>query len=83
MQQDLEFAARLYRAIAILLSTRLQQMMSQLGRSTVILSKPQLREALIVFALHDSDIEWLVAAGLQEIAANKHCPATWMWEGDL
>jgi bacteriocin-type transport-associated protein len=72
MQQDLEFAAHLYRAIAILLSTRLHQMMAQVGRSTVILSKPQLREALIVFAeLHDSDIEWLVAAGrVQEIAAD-------------
>ena len=46
--------------------------MNQLGRSTVVLSQPQLREALIIFAeLHDSDIEWLIAAGrVQQIAAD-------------
>ncbi len=71
LQQDLDFAAHLYRASAVLLANRLEQMMSQLGRSTVILSKPQLREALIIFAeLHDSDIDWLIAAGrVQQVAA--------------
>ncbi|MBF2063079.1 MAG: cyclic nucleotide-binding domain-containing protein [Calothrix sp. C42_A2020_038] len=64
LQQDLNFAAHLYRAFAVILADRLQQMMQELGHSTVILSKPQLREALIVFAeLHDSDIDWLIAAG--------------------
>lgn len=64
LQQDLGFAAHLYRASAVLLANRLEQMMNQLGRSTVVLSQPQLREALIVFAqLHDSDIDWLIAAG--------------------
>jgi bacteriocin-type transport-associated protein len=64
LHQDLEFAAHLYRAFAVMLANRLQQMMRELGRSTTVLSKPQLREALIIFGeLHDSDIDWLIAAG--------------------
>ena len=47
-------------------------MINQLWRSTVVLSQPQLRKALIVFAqLHDSDIDWLIAAGrVQQLAAD-------------
>ncbi|BAZ09207.1 cyclic nucleotide-binding protein [Calothrix sp. NIES-4071] len=64
LHQDLNFAAHLYRAFAVMLANRLQQMMQELGRSTLVLSKPQLREALIIFSeLHDSDIDWLIAAG--------------------
>ena len=71
LQQDLSFAAHLYRASAVLLANRLEQMIDQLGHSTVVLSQPVLREALIIFAqLDDSDIEWLIAAGrVQQIAA--------------
>lgn len=71
LEQDPSFAAHLYRASAVLLAKRLEQMMSHFGRSTVVLSQPQLREALIVFAeLHDSDIDWLIAAGrVHQIAA--------------
>ncbi|GAB1542653.1 hypothetical protein NUACC21_53270 [Scytonema sp. NUACC21] len=72
LQQDLSFAAHLYRASAVLLANRLEQMIHQLGHSTVVLSQPQLREALIVFAeLDDSDIDWLIAAGrVQQLTAN-------------
>jgi bacteriocin-type transport-associated protein len=64
LQQDLNFAAHLYRAFAVMLANRLQKMIQELGRSTIVLSKPQLREALIVFSeLDDSDIDWLIAAG--------------------
>lgn len=64
LNQDLSFAAHLHRAIAVLLAHRLEQMMHAVGRSTVVMSQPQLREALIVFAeLQDSDIDWLIAAG--------------------
>ena len=64
LQQDLSFAAHLYRANAVLLAHRLELLMQQLGRSTVVLSQPQLREALIIFAeLNDNDIDWLIAAG--------------------
>lgn len=71
LEQDTSFAAHLYRASAVLLANRLEQMMHHLGRSTVVLSQPELREALIVFAeLHDSDIDWLIAAGrVHQIAA--------------
>lgn len=71
LEQDPSFAAHLYRASAVLLAHRLEQMINQLGRSTVVLSQPQLREALIVFAeLQDSDIDWLIAAGrVHQVAA--------------
>ncbi|BAY50285.1 cyclic nucleotide-binding protein (plasmid) [Scytonema sp. HK-05] len=71
LQQDVSFAAHLYRASAILLAKRVEQIFSQLGHSTVVLSQPQLREILFVFAeLRDSDIDWLVAVGnVDRIAA--------------
>ncbi|MBW4506300.1 MAG: cyclic nucleotide-binding domain-containing protein [Scytonematopsis contorta HA4267-MV1] len=72
LQQDLSFAAHLYRASAVLLAHRLEQMMRQLGNSTVVLSQSQLREALIIFAeLDDSDIDWLIAVGrVEQFATN-------------
>ncbi|MBD2209645.1 cyclic nucleotide-binding domain-containing protein [Calothrix sp. FACHB-156] len=72
LEQDLSFAAHLYRASAVLLANRLEQMINQLGNSTVVLSQPQLREALIVFAeLHDRDLDWLITAGrVEQFPAN-------------
>ena len=72
MQQDVSFAAHLYRASAILLADRLDRMIKQLGHTTLVLSQPQLREILFVFAqLCDSDIDWLIVAGsVNKIAAN-------------
>lgn len=67
LQEDLSFAAHMYRASAIMLANRLQQMMHSLGHSTIVLTRPQLREALTIFAqMHDSDIDWLIAAGRVE-----------------
>ena len=67
LQEDLSFAAHIYRASAIMLANRLQQMMHSLGHSTIVLTRPQLREALTIFAqMHDSDIDWLIAAGKVE-----------------
>ncbi|MBW4644996.1 MAG: cyclic nucleotide-binding domain-containing protein [Goleter apudmare HA4340-LM2] len=64
LQADVSFAAHLYRASAILLSDRLQQIINQLGNSTLVMSQPQLREILFIFAeLRDSDIDWLIVAG--------------------
>jgi bacteriocin-type transport-associated protein len=64
LQQDVSFAAHLYRAIAILLANRLEKIVSQLGYSTLVFAQPQLREILFIFAeLHDSDIDWLMSAG--------------------
>ncbi|MEH2326469.1 MAG: cyclic nucleotide-binding domain-containing protein [Nostoc sp.] len=67
LQQDVSFASRFYRAIAILLSDKI----SQLGRSK--LSRGQtLRDMLFVLGeLNDSDIDWMIATGRrQKIAAN-------------
>ncbi|MBV6627791.1 MAG: cyclic nucleotide-binding domain-containing protein [Rivularia sp. (in: Bacteria)] len=72
LHSDQSFAAHLYRASAIMLANRLQQMMHSLGHSTIVLTRPQLREALTIFAqMHDSDIEWLIAAGkVQQVTRN-------------
>lgn len=72
LQQDQSFAAHLYRASAVLLANRLQQMMHNLGHSTIVLTRPQLREALTIFAqMHDRDIDWLITAGrVEQITTN-------------
>lgn len=64
LQQDRHFAAHLYRAIAILLADRLERIINHVGKRTSVLSQPQLKEILFIFAeLHDTDIDWLVFAG--------------------
>jgi bacteriocin-type transport-associated protein len=64
LQEDISFAAHLYRAIAIQLADRQAKMVSEIGHSTIVLGQPQLREILFVFAeLHDSDIDWMISAG--------------------
>lgn len=71
LQQDVGFAARFYRAIAIIFSDRLQGIVNQLGRKNFGKSQP-VRDVLCVLGeLHDSDIDWLMAAGIpQKISAN-------------
>ncbi len=64
LQDDVSFAAHLYRAIAILLANRLEKIVSQLGNSTIALCEPQIREILFVFGeLSDRDIDWMISAG--------------------
>jgi bacteriocin-type transport-associated protein len=64
LQQDVSFAAHLYRASAVLLADRLEKIVTQVGNSTIVLSQPHLREILFIFGeLRDSDIDWLIAAG--------------------
>jgi bacteriocin-type transport-associated protein len=66
LQQDISFAAHLYRVIAILLSNRLRSMVNQLGY-TRFAQSAQIREVLFVFGeLSDSDIDWIIAAGKRE-----------------
>lgn len=67
LQQDVGFASRFYRAIAIMLSDRI----SQLGRSKLVPDQT-LRDMLFVLGeLNDSDIDWIIATGSrQKIAAN-------------
>jgi bacteriocin-type transport-associated protein len=71
LQQDVGFASRFYRAIAIMLSDRLQSTINQLGRSNLAQGQP-LRDVLFILGeLHDSDIDWMMACGTQQkIPAN-------------
>jgi len=71
LRQDVGFASRFYRAIAIMLSDRIQSTINQLSRSNLAQGQP-LRDMLLVLGeLHDSDIDWMMACGRQEkIAAN-------------
>lgn len=71
LQHDVDFAARFYRAIAIIFSDRLQSVINQLGRKNFGKSQP-IRDVLCVLGeLHDSDIDWLMAAGVtQKVTAN-------------
>jgi len=78
LQQDVSFAAHLYRASAILLADRLEKIFSQFGHSTLVLSQPQLREILFIFAeLRDSDIDWMIYAG----SVNRIAAATVLIQG--
>jgi bacteriocin-type transport-associated protein len=71
LQQDVGFAARFYRAIAILLFDRLQNIADQLGRSNQAQGQ-SLRDVLCILGeLNDSDIDWIIACGTpQKIPAN-------------
>ncbi|MBD2511522.1 cyclic nucleotide-binding domain-containing protein [Nostoc muscorum FACHB-395] len=71
LQQDVGFASRFYRAIAIILSDRIQSTINQQGRNNLAQSQP-LRDVLFVLGgLHDSDIDWMTNCGkMQKILAN-------------
>lgn len=71
LQQDVGFASRFYRAIAIILLDRIQNTINQLGRSNLAQGQP-LRDVLFVLAeLHDGDIDWMMACGTkQKISVN-------------
>ncbi|NEU76291.1 cyclic nucleotide-binding domain-containing protein [Hassallia byssoidea VB512170] len=68
---DVGFASRFYRAIAIMLSDRLQSIINQLSRSNLAQGQP-LKDVLCVLGeMNDSDIDWMMATGNpQKIPAN-------------
>jgi len=69
LQQDREFAARLYQLLSICLSERLRKLTKLMAARNVKEGEP-LRKVLVVFAtLNDSDISWMVANGVAEKAA--------------
>ncbi len=71
LQQDIGFAARFYRGIALLLTERLLKLTSQLRTTRLNSRATQSREVLFAFGrLHDSDIDWLIAHG-----SCQHIPA--------
>lgn len=71
LQQDIGFASRFTRAIAILLSDRLHSTIGQLSSSQLVQDQ-QHRDVLFVLGeLNDSDIDWLMKSGArQKITAN-------------
>lgn len=67
LQQDVGFASRFYRAIAIILADRIQTTINKLTRSSTVQGQP-LRDVLVILGeLHDSDIDWMIACGKQKI----------------
>ena len=72
IEQDAAFAARFYRALAILLANRLEQTIAEIGRRQFAPLRTA-RDVLFIFGqLHDSDIDWAIANGrVRQVAANK------------
>ena len=66
LDRDKGFAARFYRASAILYLNRLQHLLHRLGRNNFAKSQP-VRDVLYIFGqLHDSDLDWAIANGTLE-----------------
>ncbi len=72
LHQDVGFAAHFYRAIALMMSEQMRQL---LAHSALLRyqSGQMVKEALFVFGeLHDSDIDWMISAGqVKKLAAEK------------
>lgn len=72
LHQDVSFAAHFYRAIALMMSEQMRQI---LAHSNLLRyqSGQMVKEALFVFGeLHDSDIDWMIDAGrVKKLAAEK------------
>lgn len=66
LRQDAGFAARFYQTAAVMLSNQLRGISSLLVRSQAK-PEPPLRKVLLVFAeLYDSDLDWMVQAGIPQ-----------------
>ncbi len=64
LEQDIGFAARLYRGIALLLTERLLNLTPQLRTTRLNSTSTQSRDVLFAFGrLHDSDIDWMITNG--------------------
>ena len=63
LEADIGFAARLYRAIAILLADKLATIIARLGQNKLA-PDTAIKDVLYVFGeLNDSDLDWLIANG--------------------
>jgi bacteriocin-type transport-associated protein len=71
LEKEVDFAARFYRAIAILLSDRLETIIARIGRSKLA-PDTSIKDVLFIFGeLHDSDLDWFIAnSDRQKILAN-------------
>lgn len=66
LKEDVGFASRFYRAIAILYSDRLQSLINRLGRSKTLPIQP-VKDVLLIFGkLYDSDLSWFVSNGITQ-----------------
>lgn len=63
LQQDIYFGAHFYRAVALILSERLQHLLSRAGQSRSIREQPVKETAYTFGELRDSDIDWLLSVG--------------------
>ncbi|HEY9647241.1 MAG TPA: cyclic nucleotide-binding domain-containing protein [Chroococcidiopsis sp.] len=72
LQQDLNFSTHFYRAIALILSARLQQVLAMPNQLRAATNQP-VKEALLIFGeLRDSDVDWLMTTGhLEKVPAGK------------
>ena len=65
LEQEVDFAARFYRALAILLSNRLENLLARLGRHKLA-PDTSIKDVLFIFGkLNDSDLDWLIANSSQ------------------
>ncbi|MDI9638005.1 cyclic nucleotide-binding domain-containing protein [Geitlerinema splendidum] len=71
LQQDIGFASRFTRAIAILLSDRLHSTLGQLNSNQLVQDQPYRDVLFALGEFNDSDIDWLMKSGTrQKIPAN-------------
>ncbi|NJO79739.1 MAG: cyclic nucleotide-binding domain-containing protein [Cyanobacteria bacterium RM1_2_2] len=63
LQQDIHFSAHFYKAVALILSERLRQMLSGAGQSESISDQPLKETAYTFGELRDSDVDWLLSVG--------------------
>lgn len=64
LQQDIGFAARFYRGVALLLTERLLKLTNKLRTTRSNFASTQSRDVLFAFGrLHDSDLDWLISHG--------------------
>lgn len=71
LKQDKGFAARFYRAIAILYSDRLESIINNIGRSKIVPIQP-IKDVLLIFGqLNESDLSWFVDNGIMQRLSQK------------
>ncbi|MGL5875173.1 MAG: cyclic nucleotide-binding domain-containing protein [Xenococcaceae cyanobacterium] len=71
LAQDIGFAARFYRAIAIMFADRLEKTIVKLGSRKLVTNQTVPDVLFILGELHDSDVDWLVNTGSrQKISAD-------------
>ena len=65
LEREVDFAARFYRAIAILLLNRLENILHRLGRHKLA-PDSSIKDVLFIFGkLNDSDLDWLIVNSTQ------------------